>query len=114
MNEVEIAHSVLETILAEAEKLKLEPVAATLSCGSVSAADREAVLEAFEMASRDTICRRTSLCIREIPVRIRCNACSATTDYSLASPRCSACSSEDFTFLPEPPVTLEEIEFKEA
>jgi hydrogenase nickel incorporation protein HypA/HybF len=114
MDELEIAQTVFETVLSEAQRVNLSPVAATLSYGTMCAVNKEALHEAFEALCQWTICSGARLHISEIPVQIRCNACQAVGDYDISAPRCAKCASHDFGFLPEPPILLEEIEFKEA
>jgi Zn finger protein HypA/HybF involved in hydrogenase expression len=114
MDELEMAQTVFETILAEAKRVNLRPVAATLSYGVMCTVNKEALYEAFASLCEGTICSGTRLDVNEIRVQIRCNACEAICDYDIVSPRCAKCGSHDFGFLPEPPILLEEIEFKEA
>lgn len=113
MDELEVAQTVFETICAEAEKVKLVPVAATLSCGDMCAVNTEALLEAFASLCEGTPCRGMRLEVRRIPVQMRCIACNTTADYNIAAPHCVKCGSHEFDFLPEPPVLLEDIEFKD-
>jgi hydrogenase nickel incorporation protein HypA/HybF len=114
MDELEIAQTVFETVLAEAKRVDRSPIAATLSYGTMCAVNKEALREAFESLCQGTICSGARLDISEIPIQIRCNACEAVGDYDISAPRCAKCASHDFGFLPEPPILLEDIEFKEA
>jgi hydrogenase nickel incorporation protein HypA/HybF len=113
MDELEIARTVFETVIAETEKTGLRPIAAKVSYGSMAAVNREALQEAFASLCQGTACDEMRLDACEIPVRIRCNTCAAETDYSIASPCCGKCGSHDFTFMPEAPILLEEIEFRD-
>jgi hydrogenase nickel incorporation protein HypA/HybF len=114
MDELEIAESVFETLLAEANKLRLPPLAITLSYGAMQQVNKEALCEAFDALCRETICSGARLLIKELPLQIRCQSCDAVSDYDVRAPRCGKCGSEKYNFLPDAPILLEDIEFKEA
>ena len=114
MDENAIAQSVLQSILEEAAKVGLRPVAATLSYGSMHAIDTDALCQAFESLAAGTPCEGMALNIMVIPVQIQCNSCGAVDAYELSSPACPQCGSSDFRFLPNSPILLEDIEFEET
>jgi hydrogenase nickel incorporation protein HypA/HybF len=114
MDELEIAQTVFDSMLAEAKLVKLRPVAATLSYGTMAAVNKEVLVEAFTSLCEGTMCSGAELHISEIPVRIRCHACGAESDYEVMTPHCAKCMGQDFEFLPEAPILLEEIEFRES
>jgi hydrogenase nickel insertion protein HypA len=113
MDELAVAQSVLESILAEAGKVRLKPVAATLSYGSMCAMNKEALGEAFNSIANGTVCAGMSLNIREVPLQIQCNSCGQMGVYEISAPNCPRCGSHDFHFLPDAPIVLEDIDFQE-
>jgi len=113
MDEMAVAQSALESILEEAARLSMTPVAATLSYGMMHGLDAKTLREAFRSACEQLGCGQVLLTTREMPVQIRCRSCGAVSEYELAAPHCGRCGSGAFDFLPEAPVMLEDIEFQE-
>ena len=113
MDEMAVAQSALESILEEAARLKMKPVAATLSYGTMHGLDAEVLRDAFRSACEEFGCGEVLLTTKEMPLQIRCRSCGAVSDYELSAPHCGRCGSSDFDFLPEAAVMLEDIEFQE-
>jgi Zn finger protein HypA/HybF involved in hydrogenase expression len=61
MHESAVAQSVLEQILAEAEKHNARPKSARISCGQFNALNDEAMQVAFEAAAMGTPCQGMKL-----------------------------------------------------
>ena len=112
MHETAIAESVLATILEQAQKQKSRPISACISCGQFNRINEEVMRFAFEAASAGTLCEGMRLLIRHIPLRATCRQCKITFEFEVHHPVCSACGSEQFDFLPDAPLLLEEIEFE--
>jgi Zn finger protein HypA/HybF involved in hydrogenase expression len=113
MDELEIAQTVLESILAEAAKVNLRPIRASLSYSQMQGVSKEVLKEAFTAIAATTPCEGMELNLRAIPPQFHCNSCGRVSDYELTSPMCPGCKSHDFQFLPDAPILLEEIEFQE-
>jgi Zn finger protein HypA/HybF involved in hydrogenase expression len=113
MDELAVAQSVLESILAEAGRVKLKPMAATLSYGSMCAMNKEVLRDAFRSLADGSVCAGMSLNIREMPLQIQCNSCGQRDVYEISAPSCPRCRSHDFHFLSDAPIVLEDIDFQE-
>jgi hydrogenase nickel incorporation protein HypA/HybF len=113
MHETAIAESVLATILEQAEKLKSKPVSACISCGQFNRINEEVMQFAFVAASMGTVCEGMQLKIRHIPLRATCKQCHTTFEFDVDEPVCNACRNEQFVFIPDAPLLLEEVEFEE-
>ena len=61
MHETIVAQSVVNTILAETEKVGKKPVSATISCGQLNPINDHVMEFAFENAVKDTICEGMKL-----------------------------------------------------
>ncbi len=113
MHEVTIAQSVFEAISAEAKKQNARPIAAKISCGTMSGVNSEAVCFAFEAITKDTICENMKLKVEQKPIRARCKKCDEVFSFELHEPTCPKCKCDDFELLPDAPLMLEEIEFED-
>jgi len=113
MHEASIAQSVFEAISAEAKKQKGRPVAAKISCGAFGGVNNEALIFAFEVISKDSICEGLKLNIEQKPIQAKCKNCDYTFVFDLHKPICPKCQCEDFDLLPDAPLLLEEIEFED-
>ncbi len=113
MHEMMVAVSLLAAISEKSAKQNAEPVGAKISCGKLNAINDEALCFAFEAIAKGTCCEGMKLEIEHKPIRGRCKNCDAGFDVELSSPRCPKCGGEDFELLPDAPLVLEEIEFRE-
>ena len=113
MHEMMVAENLLATISEKSAKQNARPVGAKISCGKLNAINDEALCFAFEAIAKGTSCEGMKLEIEHKPIRGRCKSCDAGFDVELWSPRCPKCSGEDFELLPDAPLVLEEIEFRE-
>jgi len=111
MHETVVAQKMLEAILAESEKQKARPVTATISCGQFNTVNDDILEEAFAALARETVCSDTKLNIKHKPLRALCNKCHKEFQPDLSRPQCTHCGCEDFEYLPDAPLMLEEIEF---
>lgn len=93
--------------------MKAKPVSAIISCGQFNALNDEVMTFAFETAAAGTVCEGMVLKIKHIPLQATCNQCSLTFEFDIYNPHCPQCDCEDYGFLPDAPLLLEEIEFEE-
>ena len=115
MHEMAVAESILHTILEQSERLDgARPVAARISCGQFNALNDETMHFAFESISEGTPCEGMRLEIRHIPLQARCRQCAATFEFEVYHPMCPQCQNEEFDFLPDAPLLLEDIEFDDS
>ena len=113
MHETAVAQSIVETILSEARKIGRRPVVACISCGQFNALNDEVMQFAFDVAAQDTPCRGMQLRIRHVPLQARCDQCERMFAFDVYEARCAYCGSTAFSFLPDAPLLLEEIEFED-
>jgi hydrogenase nickel incorporation protein HypA/HybF len=113
MHETVVATSVLDTVLAEAEKINAKPITARISCGQLNPINDEALNYAFELASKDTPAEGMKLNIIHIPIKTECDDCNKESDFNIYSPLCPHCKSENIRINPDAPLMLEEIEFED-
>ncbi len=112
MHETAVAHSLLQTILAESQKQNAKPIRAKISCGVLNAINDELLTEAFGIIAKETPCHGLGLQIEHKPMQGHCNTCGKNFEFEITSPYCSYCSSKDFELLPDEPLILETIEFQ--
>ena len=113
MHESAVALSVVEQILAEAEKHNARPKSARVSCGQFNALNDEAMQVAFEAAAMGTVCQGVKLVIEHKPLPTRCKNCSQSFHYDIYSGACPGCGGEDLVFEADAPLLLEEIELEQ-
>ena len=113
MHETAVAESILDTIIAQAEKADAKPVSAIISCGQFNALNDECMQFAFEAAAAGTVCESMKLNIKHIPLRAKCKQCAAVVEFDVYKPACSQGESKEFDFEPDAPLLLETIEFEE-
>jgi len=113
MHESAVAQSVLEQILAEAEKHNARPKSARISCGQFNALNDEAMRVAFEAAAMGTPCQGMKLVIDHKPLRTLCKSCGQSFDYDIYSGVCTGCGGENIVFEADAPLLLEEIELEQ-
>ncbi|TFG50735.1 MAG: hydrogenase maturation nickel metallochaperone HypA [Candidatus Brocadiia bacterium] len=112
MHETMVAEGIWSAISAETEKQKARPVIAKITCGMLNAVNDEVLNFAFEAIAKGTNCENVRLEIEHKPLQGRCRNCGISFDIELSRPECASCQSEDFELLPDPPITLEEIELE--
>lgn len=113
MHETMIAQSIVEAILAEADKQSAKPVAAKISCGQLNPINDEVMNFAFEIAAKDTVCEGMSLQVVHIPLKANCEKCGERFEFDIYSPGCMYCGSTEINIEPDAPLLLEEIEFED-
>jgi hydrogenase nickel incorporation protein HypA/HybF len=113
MHETMVAQSILETILAEASKIKTKPLSAKISCGQLNPLNDEVMRFAFQAAAKDTVCEGMELDIVHIPLKCTCKNCGKTYDLNIYSPGCADCESTEFEIGKDASLLLEEIEFED-
>jgi len=111
MHEMMVAQSLMAIISDEAAKHDAKPLAAKISCGTLSSLNDEAFCFAFEAIAKDTPYEDLKFQIEHKPIRARCEICKLEFEIELSHPECP-CGSEDFRLLPDAPLILEEIDFQ--
>jgi len=112
MHETMVAQSLIESILAEAQKQNARPTTATISCGALNAINDEVLCFAFDAIDRETVCDCMRLKVEHKPLQGKCNNCKKTFTFEITKPICTACGSDAFDLLADAPLILEEIEFE--
>lgn len=112
MHELTLANQVHKMIGVETEKYNAKPVAAKISCGSMTVVNDELLLEAFEAVAKGTMNEGLKLEISHKPLKGLCRACNKKFDIDLSKIKCKFCNSKDIELLPDAPFILEEIEFE--
>ncbi|MHC4113815.1 MAG: hydrogenase maturation nickel metallochaperone HypA/HybF [Planctomycetota bacterium] len=112
MHEAMIAQSLLEAITREAEKHNAKPLSAIVSCSVFDAVNDEALGFAFDVIARKSVCESMELKIEHKPLRGQCKKCNKISEFEHSNPGCSNCGSLSLDLLPQPPLTLEQIEFE--
>lgn len=76
MHELSIAHSLVETAVAEARRHGAARVARVeLALGSLSGVEPEALAFCFPLAAQGTLCQDAVLDVQRVPAEGRCPAC---------------------------------------
>lgn len=113
MHETAVAESIVQIIIQQSQLYpNTKPVRARISCGQFNRLNDEMMQEAFAALSRGTCCEGMRLEIRHIPLQARCEQCQTTFEYDIKEPFCPQCNSDDYQFLPDAPLLLEELEFE--
>ncbi len=112
MHEAMIAQSLLGTIIKEAEKHNAKPLSATVSCSVFDPVNDEALSFAFDVIAGKSVCKGMELIIEHKPLRGQCRKCNEICEFEHSNPGCSKCGSLSLDLLPQPPLTLEHIEFE--
>ena len=68
MHETVVAQSILDTVLAEAQKINARPISAKISCGQLNPINDEVLNFAFELAAKSTVAEGMKLHIKHIPL----------------------------------------------
>ena len=113
MHETMVAQSMLDTILAEAEKINLRPLSATVSCGQLNPINDEVLTFAFDAAANGTVCKGMKINVIHNTLKANCTKCDHTFDFDIYSPFCDKCKNEDINIQPDALLLLEEIEFED-
>jgi hydrogenase nickel incorporation protein HypA/HybF len=113
MHESAVAMSVVEQILAEAQKHNARPKTVRISCGQFNALNDEAMQVAFEAASMGTLCEGVKLTIDHKPLQTVCKSCGHSFHYDIYSGVCPGCGGEELSFEADAPLLLEEIELEQ-
>jgi hydrogenase nickel insertion protein HypA len=112
MHETMIAQSLLKAIIKEAEKPNAKPLSATVSCSLFDAVNDETLSFAFDVIAMKSVCEGMELKIEHKLLRGQCKKCNETCEFEHSNPACSKCGSLLLDLLPQPPLTLEQIEFE--
>ncbi|MEA3479244.1 MAG: hydrogenase maturation nickel metallochaperone HypA [Bacteroidota bacterium] len=92
MHEVSVAQNIVEIVVAEAEKANAEKVTVVkLDVGELSGIEKEALLFAWDMVTKQTIAEGASLIIQDIGGIAKCFSCHhqfQTSDYFMVCEKC--------------------------
>ena len=111
MHELSIAEDLLEIVARTAAEHKLTRVSGLrIVVGALGNVIPEALEFAFDAAGRGTVAEGARLEIVEVPVTVRCNACSAETVLDDFAFICTECGSVDVTVLRGKELYLDSIE----
>ena len=102
MHEMMVAQSLMAIISDEAAKHDAKPVAAKISCGTLSPINDEAFRFAFGAIARGTPYEDVKFQIEHKPIRAWCETCKVEFEVELSCPECP-CGSEKFRLLPDAP-----------
>ena len=111
MHETMVAKNLLDSIIAEAQKLNSKPVRAAISCGTFSTVNNEVLIFAFDAIAKGTICENMKLDIEHKCIQGKCTQCEKEFDFDLMCMACPHCGCDKFDLMPDPPLLLDEIEF---
>ncbi|MBA4388079.1 MAG: hydrogenase maturation nickel metallochaperone HypA [Verrucomicrobia bacterium] len=96
MHELSIAMALLQQLQDEARKEKAVRITSvTITVGTLSGVDPEALEFAFRMAAEDTISAQARLIIEKIPAAVQCKACGKRMKPKTRSAACRTCGSCD-------------------
>lgn len=95
MHELSIAQALIEQLEAIAKKEQARITAITISIGSFSGVDADALDQAFLIATDDTLLSGTKLNINRIPAKIVCHSCKKESLLEFPLLECHHCGSLD-------------------
>lgn len=92
MHELSIAQSIIQTVLAEADRAKAHKVLkVTLNIGDLSGVLPESLTFCFELLAKSTIAENATLVINKLPIRARCPQCTIAFEISNHRYMCPQC-----------------------
>jgi len=113
MHELSIISCLFETLLAKAREHKTRKITLVkLKVGKLAGVVPEMLESAFDMYKKGTIAEQAKLLIEEVPLKIRCRACSTQIEKDNYIFVCPACSSTDLEILQGTELFLEKIELE--
>lgn len=113
MHEAMVAQNLLATILAQAEQQAGPPVHAKISCGQLNTLHQDVFEVAFAALAEGSVCAGMTFEVEIKPFRANCETCGHEFPVAFATASCPACNSRQFQLLPDAPLVLETIEFRE-
>ena len=94
MHELSICQSLLRQVEQIARHRGATLVSSiTVRIGPLSGVEADLLQRIFPLACRDTLAAGAELIVEAMPVRVRCDLCSAETETSPRRLRCGACAS---------------------
>jgi hydrogenase nickel incorporation protein HypA/HybF len=96
MHELSIAQAIIDQAQDIATREQGRVSAVTVTIGSLSGVDPDALDQAFEIASEETALSGARLVIEKVPARIMCHSCNRESSPDFLSPTCLNCGSCDF------------------
>ena len=79
MHELGIAQSIMQTVLAEAEKAHARKVLkVSLKIGELAGVMPDSLMFCFDLLAKSTIAENATLIIEKVPVSAHCNHCDKT------------------------------------
>ena len=112
MHELSVASAVLETVRRHADERPVTLV--SLRVGRMRQVVPESLRFYWDIVTRGTECERARLELRELDVRLRCDACEHTWTPAIAAFRCPQCDSGDVTVLSGEELEVDYIEVEET
>ena len=92
MHEVSVAQNIVDIVISEAEKARAKKVTQVLlSIGELAGIEKEALLFAWDIVTKNTIAAGSHLSIEDIPGLAECQSCQhkfETTDYFTVCEKC--------------------------
>ena len=113
MHETSVAQHMISAILDESRQRHARPVRVKVSCGQLNALNDAVFGFAFEAMARGTACEGVEIAIEHKPFRGRCRHCETVFTVDFDEPVCPSCGGTVYDLLPDAPLLLEEIEFRE-
>ncbi len=111
MHELSIAQNIYKEILVIAKREKVGSVVAVkIGIGAFSGAVNESLAFCFSEIQKGTELEKTKITLKEIPIKIRCSACSKefiTTNFNFT---CKYCNSTNTTIIEGQDIIILEIE----
>jgi hydrogenase nickel incorporation protein HypA/HybF len=111
MHELALAESVVEIAVRHAGARRVEAV--NLQIGRLRQVVPSALEFAFELLAAGTVAEGAELRIEEIPVRVRCRACTAENETDEFPLRCSSCGSLDVDVVGGEELQVESLELED-
>lgn len=100
MHELSICAALVSEIARlAADRNALAVKSVRLSIGPLSGIDAIALAAAFPITAAQTPCAHAQLLIDAVPLTVRCNTCSATTEAELHCLVCAACGDTNTTLI---------------
>lgn len=112
MHELSIAEALIEQLQSIAARENARITAVTVSIGSFSGVDADALDQAFKIATGDTPLAESTLFIKKIPAKIVCHSCKKESCPELPLFECLHCGSLDCEVIAGRDMLLQSVELE--
>lgn len=113
MHELSIVASLFEIMEEKAhEQGSKSIVSVKLQVGKLSGVVPDLLFTAFDIYKKDTLAKKATLEIEDIPLKIRCNTCGKTMVLDDVVFICTECGSQDLTTVTGTELLLEKMELE--